>query len=130
VIDSNTGTGTFDIAVGSPPAGSLITTNELSDTGGEGIIISNNADTVANNLGNISLTDTVLRGIYVFDDASTTRISSDGGLGIVRNTAAGAAIEVGDDGAGLITAAPEFTYFGTIDNTASLQLSALSHGIQ
>ncbi|MBT7728262.1 MAG: hypothetical protein HN703_05205, partial [Planctomycetaceae bacterium] len=80
VIDSNTGAGTFDIAVGSPPAGSLITTNELSDTGGEGIIISNNADTVANNLGNISLTDTVLRGIYVFDDASTTRISSDGGL--------------------------------------------------
>ncbi|MBT6919036.1 MAG: hypothetical protein HN985_04870 [Planctomycetaceae bacterium] len=128
VIDSNTGAGTFDIAVGSPPAGSLITTNELSDTGGEGIIISNNADTVANNLGNISLTDTVLRGIYVFDDASTTRISSDGGLGIVRNTAAGAAIEVGDDGAGLITAAPEFTYFGTIDNTASSSYLLLATG--
>ncbi|MBT6458481.1 MAG: hypothetical protein HOK57_01500, partial [Planctomycetaceae bacterium] len=128
VIDSNTGAGTFDIAVGSPPAGSLITTNELSDTGGEGIIISNNADTVTNNLGNISLTDTVLRGIYVFDDASTTRISSDGGLGIVRNTAAGAAIEVGDDGAGLITAAPEFTYFGTIDNTASSSYLLLATG--
>ncbi|MBT4886034.1 MAG: hypothetical protein HON07_02335, partial [Planctomycetaceae bacterium] len=128
VIDSNTGAGTFDIAVGSPPAGSLITTNELSDTGGEGIIISNNADTVTNNLGNISLTDTVLRGIYVFDDASTTRISSDGGLGIVRNTAAGAAIEVGDDGAGPITAAPEFTYFGTIDNTASSSYLLLATG--
>ncbi|MBT3212221.1 MAG: hypothetical protein HN345_09450, partial [Planctomycetaceae bacterium] len=128
VIDGNDGAGTFDIAVGSPPAGSLITTNELSDTGGEGIIISNNADTVANNLGNISLTDTVLRGIYVFDDASTTRISSDGGLGIVRNTAAGAAIEVGDDGAGPITAAPEFTYFGTIDNTASSSYLLLATG--
>ena len=128
VIDSNTGAGNFDIAVGSPPAGSLITTNELSDTGGEGIIISNNADTVANNLGNISLTDTVLRGIYVFDDASTTRISSDGGLGIVRNTAAGAAIEVGDDGAGLITAAPDFTYFGTINNAASSSYLLLATG--
>jgi hypothetical protein len=128
VIDSNTGAGNFDIAVGSPPAGSLITTNELSDTGGEGIIISNNADTVANNLGNISLTDTVLRGIYVFDDASTTRISSDGGLGIVRNTAAGAAIEVGDDGAGLITAAPNFTYFGTINNAASSSYLLLATG--
>ena len=128
VIDSNTGAGTFDIAVGSPPAGSLITTNELSDTGGEGIIISNNADTVTNNLGNISLTDTVLRGIYVFDDASTTRISSDGGLGIVRNTAAGAAIEVSDDGAGPITAAPVFTYFGTIDNTASSSYLLLATG--
>ncbi|MGB0654007.1 MAG: hypothetical protein ACPGMQ_01075 [Pirellulales bacterium] len=128
VIDSNTGAGNFDIAVGNPPAGSLITTNELSDTGGEGIIISNNADTVANNLGNISLTDTVLRGIYVFDDASTTRISSDGGLGIVRNTAAGAAIEVGDDGAGLITAAPNFTYFGTINNAASSSYLLLATG--
>ena len=128
VIDSNTGAGTFDIAVGSPPAGSLITTNELSDTGGEGIIISNNADTVTNNLGNISLTDTVLRGIYVFDDASTTRISSDGGLGIVRTTAAGAAIEVSDDGAGPITAAPAFTYFGTIDNTASSSYLLLATG--
>ncbi len=128
VIDSNTGAGTFDIAVGSPPAGSLITTNELSDTGGEGIIISNNADTVTNNLGNISLTDTVLRGIYVFDDASTTRISSDGGLGIVRTTAAGAAIEVSDDGAGPITAAPVFTYFGTIDNTASSSYLLLATG--
>ncbi len=128
VIDSNTGAGIFDIAVGSPPAGSLITTNELSDTGGEGIIISNNADSVTNNLGNISLTDTVLRGIYVFDDASTTRISSDGGLGIVRNTAAGAAIEVSDDGLGTITAAPEFTYFGTIDNTASSSYLLLATG--
>ena len=128
VIDSNTGAGAFDIAVGSPPAGSLITTNELSDTGGEGIIISNNADTVTNNLGNISLTDTVLRGIYVFDDASTTRISSDGGLGIVRNTAAGAAIEVSDDGAGPITAAPVFTYFGTIGNTASSSYLLLATG--
>ncbi|MBT6643576.1 MAG: hypothetical protein HOB45_10580, partial [Planctomycetaceae bacterium] len=127
VIDSNTGAGTFDIAVGSPPAGSLITTNELSDTGGEGIIISNNADTVTNNLGNISLTDTVLRGIYVFDDASTTRISSDGGLGIVRNTAAGAAIEVSDDGAAP-AAAPDFTYFGTIDNTASSSYLLLATG--
>ncbi len=128
VIDSNTGAGIFDIAVGSPPAGSLITTNELSDTGGEGIIISNNADSVTNNLGNISLTDTVLRGIYVFDDASTTRISSDGGLGIVRNTAAGAAIEVSDDGLGTITAAPVFTYFGTIDNTASSSYLLLATG--
>ncbi len=128
VIDSNIGAGNFDIAVDNPPAGSLITTNELSDTGGEGIIISNNADTVTNNLGNISLTDTVLRGIYVFDDASTTRISSDGGLGIVRNTAAGAAIEVGDDGAGLITAAPNFTYFGTINNAASSSYLLLATG--
>jgi len=128
VIDSNTGAGTFDIAVGNPPAGSLITTNELSDTGGEGIIISNNADTVTNNLGNISLTDTVLRGIYVFDDASTTRISSDGGLGIVRTTAAGAAIEVNDAGLGPITAAPVFTYFGTIDNTAASSYLLLATG--
>ena len=128
VIDSNTGTGNFDIAVGNPPAGSLITTNELSDTGGDGIIISNNADSVTNNIGNISLTDTVLRGIYVFDDASTTRISSDGGLGIVRTTAAGAAIEVSDDGLGPITAAPVFTYFGTIDNTASSSYLLLATG--
>ena len=81
-------------------------------------------------LGNISLTDTVLRGIYVFDDASTTRISSDGGLGIVRTTAAGAAIEVNDDGLGPITASPVFTYFGTIDNTAASSYLLSSHRIQ
>ena len=51
-----------------------------------------------------------------------------GGLGIVRNTAAGAAIEVGDDGAGLITAAPNFTYFGTINNTASSSYLLLATG--
>ncbi len=44
-FDAMTGTNTFDIATGNPPAGSLITANSLSDNAGEGIIIQQNFDT-------------------------------------------------------------------------------------
>jgi len=122
-IDQNTGTSTFDIAVGSPPAGSLITTNELSDVGGDGIIISNNANTVTNNLGNISLTNNVDQAIYVFNDSSTTQIASDAGAGIIRDNTitGGQAILINDDGTIVSpnSPAPVFSYLGTINNTAT-----------
>ena len=91
VIRENTGKNTFDIATGNPPAGSVITANSLSDTGGEGIIIQNNGDGAFVNsnkidLGNISLTNTVDQGIFVFNDNSDLNIRSDNGTGIVRNT--------------------------------------------
>ena len=127
VIDGNTPTAssTFNIAVGSPPAGSIITSNELTDVGGEGIIISRNNENVTNNLGNISLRNNAEQGILVFNDASTTRIRSDAGSGIVRDNTitGGAAILVNDDGIAPVapnpTPAPVFSYFGTINNAAT-----------
>ena len=108
-IRNNTGTNTFDIATGNPPAGSVITANSLSDTGGEGIVIQANANTNIIDLGNISLTNTVDQGIYVFDDSSDLNIRSDGGSGIVRNTS-GAGILVANPTTGI----PNVEYFGTI----------------
>ncbi len=107
-IRNNTGTGTYDIATGNPPAGSLITANQVTDVGGEGIIIQANADTNTINIGNISLTDTVDQGIYVFNDNSTTSIRSDAGTGITR-TIDGSAILVSQG-------TPQFSYFGTASN--------------
>ncbi|MDA9717909.1 inverse autotransporter beta domain-containing protein [Planctomycetaceae bacterium] len=123
-IENNEGISTFDIAVGSPPAGSLITTNELSDVGGQGIIIQNNTPTVTNNLGNVSLTNNVDQAIYVFNDSSTTNIQSDAGAGIIRDNTitGGQAILVNDDGsvvASLTKPAPVFSYLGTINNSAA-----------
>ena len=126
VIDGNTPTepSTFNIAVSSPPAGS-ITANELIDVRGEGIIISRNNENVTNNLGNISLRNNAEQGILVFNDASTTRIRSDAGSGIVRDNTitGGAAILVNDDGLPIVapnpTPAPVFSYFGTINNAAT-----------
>jgi hypothetical protein len=105
-IRNNTG-GTNNIGVGNPPSGSLITANSISDTGGEGIIIQNNTGGETN-IGNISLTNTVNAGVYVFDDQSTISIRSDAGTGITRN----------NDGAAILInqGAPNFTYFGTINN--------------
>ena len=107
-IRNNTGTGTYDIATGNPPAGSLITANQVTDVGGEGIIIQANAATNTINIGNISLTDTVDQGIYVFNDNSTTSIRSDAGTGITR-TIDGSAILVSQG-------TPQFSYFGTASN--------------
>ena len=108
-IRNNTGTNTFDIATGNPPAGSVITANSLSDTGGEGIVIQANANSNTIDIGNISLTNTVDQGIYVFDDSSDLNIRSDGGSGIVRNTS-GAGILVANPTTGI----PNVEYFGTI----------------
>ena len=60
-------------------------------------------------LGNISLTNTVDQGIYVFNDSSDLNIRSDNGTGIVRNTS----------GAGILVTGgtPDVDYFGTIENT-------------
>jgi hypothetical protein len=113
-IRNNTGTNTFDIATGNPPAGSVITANSLSDTGGEGIIIQANSNTNTIDLGNISLTNTVDQGIYVFDDSSDLNIRSDGGSGIVRNTS-GAGILVANPTTGI----PNVEYFGTIEQDAT-----------
>ncbi|MGI9458923.1 MAG: hypothetical protein ACR2NF_02900, partial [Pirellulales bacterium] len=115
-IRNNAGTNTFDIATGNPPAGSVITANSLSDTGGEGIIIQNNGNgALANSnridIGNISLTNTVDQGIYVFDDSSDLNIRSDNGTGIVRNTS----------GAGILVTGgtPDVNYFGTIEQDST-----------
>ena len=109
VIRNNSGTGNYDIASGNPPAGSLITANQVTDVGGEGIIIQANAATNTIDIGNVSLTDTVDQGIYVFNDQSTTSIRSDAGTGIVRKI----------DGAAILVSqgSPTFSYFGTASNS-------------
>jgi len=95
---------TFDITTGNPYAGSLLPANILSDNAGEGIIIQANSGTNPSgdltnfiDIGNISLTNTVDQGIYVFNDSSDLNIRSDGGSGIVRNTS----------GAGILVANPD-----------------------
>ena len=114
VIRDNSGTNTFDIATGNPPAGSLLPANILSDDSGEGIIIQANSNTNTIDIGNISLTNTVDQGIYVFDDSSDLNVRSDGGSGIVRNTS-GAGILVANPTTGI----PNVEYFGTITQDAT-----------
>ncbi len=104
---NNTTGGTINLAVGGAPSGAL-QPNTISDLGGQGIVIEANAAATAINIGNVSLTDSVNTGILLKNDNATTSISSDSGLGIVKTTA-GAAI--GIDGG-----APNFDYFGTMNN--------------
>ena len=107
---NNTTGGTINLAVGGTPAGAL-QPNAISDLGGQGIVIEANAAATTINMGNVSLTNSVNTGILLKNDNATTSISSDAGTGIVKTTA-GAAI--GIDGG-----APNFDYFGTINNAPS-----------
>ena len=114
-IQNNTGNGSYDLAVGNAPAGSVIP-NEVSDSEGDGIIVQANAGGVAGagakiDIGNLSLFNTVNHGVYVFNDSSDLNIRSDGNSGIVR-TIDGAGILVSNAGGG----APDIDYFGTITN--------------
>ncbi|MBL6831682.1 MAG: hypothetical protein ISQ70_09710, partial [Pirellulales bacterium] len=104
---NNTTGGTINLAVGGTPAGAL-QPNAISDLGGQGIVIEANAAATTINMGNVSLTNSINTGILLKNDNATTSISSDAGTGIVKTTA-GAAI--GIDGG-----APNFDYFGTINN--------------
>ena len=106
-IQNNTGNGSYDIASGNPPAGSVIP-NEVSDSEGDGIIVQANADGTKIDIGNLSLVDTVNHGVYVFNDSSDLNIRSDGGAGITRTI----------DGAGILVSGgtPDVDYFGTITN--------------
>jgi hypothetical protein len=96
-----------DIAGGSAPAGSKVP-NQVVDTGGEGIRISDNAAATTIAIDNVSLTNNVNAAIGVINDSSTTSISSGAGSGISKTTP-GAAITV--EGA-----APVFSYLGPITN--------------
>ena len=104
----NLTSGTIGLAVGSAPTGSTVP-NTISDNGGQGIWIENNAAGATIDIDNVSLTNNAESAIRVLDDNSTTFVSAGSGTGIIKNTA-GAAITV--EGA-----APDFTYQGPITNS-------------
>jgi hypothetical protein len=99
--------GDIAIATGSPPGGSKVP-NQVVDTGGEGILISQNAAATKIDIDNVSLTDNASAAIAVLNDASTTFISSGAGTGISKTTP-GAAIT-------LEAGTPTFSYLGAIKN--------------
>jgi hypothetical protein len=105
-IENLTG-GTIGLAVGSAPATSTVQ-NKISDDGGQGIWIQDNAAGATIDIDNVSLTNNAEAAIRVLNDASTTTITAGSGSGIVKATA-GSAITV-EGGA------PIFGYFGPITN--------------
>jgi len=107
VYIADTAGGTINMATGGGAAGSTVP-NQISDTGGSGIQIVNNAAATNINIGNVSLTNNVQTAIAVVDDNSTTTITAGSGTGIVKQTN-GAAISV-------LGGAPTLAYTGPITN--------------
>ena len=105
-IKETTG-GTISLASGAAPAGSTVP-NAISDIGGEGIRISDNAAATTIAIDNVSLTNNVGAAIGVIGDSAITSITSGAGSGISKTTP-GAAITV-EGGA------PVFNYLGPIAN--------------
>jgi len=107
VYIADTAGGAINMATGGGAAGSTVP-NQISDTGGSGIQIVNNAAATNINIGNVSLTNNVQTAIAVVDDNSTTTITAGSGTGIVKQTN-GAAVSV-------LGGAPTFAYTGPITN--------------
>ena len=107
VYIADTAGGTINIATGGGAAGATVP-NQISDTGGSGIQIVNNAAATNINIGNVSLTNNVQTAIAVVDDNSTTTITAGSGSGIVKQTN-GAAVSV-------LGGAPTLAYTGPITN--------------
>ncbi len=107
VYIADTAGGTINMATGGGAAGSTVP-NQISDTGGSGIQIVNNAAATTIAIGNVSLTNNVQTAIAVVDDNSTTTITADSGTGILKPTN-GAAVSV-------IGGSPTFAYTGSITN--------------
>jgi hypothetical protein len=99
--------GTISLASGAAPAGSTVP-NEITDVGGDGIVIQQNTGTVIN-MDNVTLTKSVKTAIAVINDSSTTNITAGAGSGIDKDTT-GAAITVEGGGS------PTFAYTGPITN--------------
>jgi hypothetical protein len=107
VYIADTQGGTINLATGGGAAGATVP-NQISDTGGSGIQIVNNAAATTIAIGNVSLTDNVQTAIAVVDDQATTSITADSGSGIVKRTN-GAAISV-------LGGSPNLSYTGPITN--------------
>jgi len=100
--------GEVNLAVGGAPASATVQ-NNISDTGGQGVLIQGNADGTFINMSNVSLTDNVNTAIAVIDDSATTTITAGAGTGIEKSTA-GSAISI-EGGS------PNFTWQGAITNS-------------
>jgi hypothetical protein len=99
--------GTIDVAFHGPIPGGTVA-NEVTDIGGQGIVIGENAAATNINIGNVTLVDSAVTAIRVSNDNATTNITQDAGQGISKNTN-GAAIAVS-------AGAPVFAYQGQIQN--------------
>jgi hypothetical protein len=84
--------------------------NQISDTGGKGLLITGNASATTINMANVTLKDNVTTAIAVIDDQATTSIAAAAGAGIQKSTA-GAAISI-EGGS------PNFVWQGPIKNSA------------
>jgi hypothetical protein len=112
-IQDTTG-GKINLAVGGTPGTSTVA-NAISDQGGAGLLIKNNADTTTINMANVSLKDNLTTAIAVANDSSTVTITAAAGTGIEKSTA-GAAITV--EGAGPSGKSGAVTYSGPITNSS------------
>jgi hypothetical protein len=104
--------GTINLAVGGAPAGTTVA-NKISDEGGAGIIIADNAGGTIN-VGNATLTNTTPTAISVENSFATINVTDSA---IDKNTT-GAAIDVNGG-------APVFDYKGKITNEAGNMLSVV-----
>jgi len=107
VYIADTQGGAINVAVGGAAGGATVP-NQVSDTGGSGIQIVNNAAATTIAIGNVSLTNNVQTAIAVVDDQATTTITADSGSGIAKQTN-GAAISV-------LGGSPTLSYTGPITN--------------
>ena len=116
----NTEGAIINLAVGNAPLTSEVQ-NEISDTGGTGIVIENNSvSTISRiSIGNVSLTSSSGNAITLESDKSTTIISQGTGSGIIKRTS-GNAVSVNKG-------APNFSYFGTIINARETSSTIPSH---
>ena len=91
------------------------TPNRLIDIGGQGLLIRENSSNTTINLGNVSLADTTPTAIAVIDDDSTSFIATTSNSEFpygISKSAGNATINIRGG-------APQFTFFGTINNASS-----------
>jgi hypothetical protein len=112
-IGGKTG-GTINITAGGTPVNARVQ-NELLDIGGEGIFIEGNDSGTINNIGNLTIVNPERSAIFIRDDSSTTSVTS-----VATSTYAfGINKGTGDAAIGISGGSPDFSFFGTINNTTA-----------
>ena len=88
--------------------------NKILDVGGQGILIEENDAPTFINIGNATLADNTNTAIFVLNDSSTTNITAEGNA----TYASGISKRGGQSAIFIEGGSPQFTYFGTIENSA------------
>ncbi len=105
--------GTVNITASGTPLDATVE-NKILDVGGQGILIEENDAPTFINIGNATLADNTNTAIFVLNDSSTTNITAEGNA----TYASGISKRGGQSAIFIEGGSPQFTYFGTIENSA------------